>query len=52
MHRELADFLDYCRVERRLAQLTCSALDSTQRYARMNAHDLRGAIKRLHFAGG
>src|SRR5438067_3175237 len=27
MHRELADFLDYCRVERRLAPLTCSAYE-------------------------
>jgi site-specific recombinase XerC len=26
MHRELAHFLDYCRVERRLA-LTCSAYE-------------------------
>jgi site-specific recombinase XerD len=25
VHQELADFLDYCRVERRLAPLTCSA---------------------------
>ena len=25
MHQELADFLDYCRIERRLAPLTCSA---------------------------
>jgi site-specific recombinase XerC len=25
MHRELAGFLEYCRVERRLAPLTCSA---------------------------
>src|SRR5919201_3906386 len=27
MRRELADFLDYCRVERRLAPLTCSAYE-------------------------
>src|SRR5947207_1339199 len=27
MQRELADFLDYCRVERRLAPLTCSAYE-------------------------
>jgi site-specific recombinase XerC len=27
MHQELADFLDYCRVERRLAPLTCSAYE-------------------------
>jgi integrase/recombinase XerC len=27
MYRELADFLDYCRVERRLAPLTCSAYE-------------------------
>ena len=27
MHRELADFLDYCRIERRLAPLTCSAYE-------------------------
>jgi site-specific recombinase XerD len=25
MHQELADFLDYCHIERRLAPLTCSA---------------------------
>jgi site-specific recombinase XerD len=25
MRRELADFLDYCRLERRLASLTCAA---------------------------
>jgi integrase/recombinase XerD len=25
MHQELADFLDYCQIERRLAPLTCSA---------------------------
>jgi site-specific recombinase XerD len=27
MRRELSDFLDYCRVERRLAPLTCSAYE-------------------------
>ncbi len=27
MRRELADFLDYCRVERRLAPMTCSAYE-------------------------
>jgi len=27
MRRELADFLDYCRLERRLAPLTCSAYE-------------------------
>jgi len=27
MHQELADFLDYCRIERRLAPLTCSAYE-------------------------
>ena len=27
MRQELADFLDYCRVERRLAPLTCSAYE-------------------------
>jgi site-specific recombinase XerD len=27
MRRELADFLDYCRIERRLAPLTCSAYE-------------------------
>ena len=27
MHRELTDFLDYCRIERRLAPLTCSAYE-------------------------
>ncbi|MGH2969806.1 MAG: site-specific integrase, partial [Solirubrobacteraceae bacterium] len=27
MHRELADFLAYCRIERRLAPLTCSAYE-------------------------
>jgi site-specific recombinase XerC len=27
MHRELADFLDYCRIERRIAPLTCSAYE-------------------------
>jgi site-specific recombinase XerD len=27
MHQELAAFLDYCRVERRLAPLTCSAYE-------------------------
>jgi site-specific recombinase XerD len=26
-------------------------LDSTQRYTRVTAHELRGAVKRLHFAG-
>jgi site-specific recombinase XerD len=25
-------------------------LDSTQRYTRITAHELRGAVKRLHFA--
>jgi site-specific recombinase XerD len=27
-------------------------LDSTQRYTRVNAHELRGAIKRLRWVGG
>jgi integrase/recombinase XerD len=27
MRQELADFLDYCRIERRLAPLTCSAYE-------------------------
>ena len=27
-------------------------LDSTQRYTRVTAHQLRGAVKRLRFAGG
>jgi site-specific recombinase XerC len=27
MYRELAEFLDYCRLERRLAPLTCSAYE-------------------------
>jgi site-specific recombinase XerD len=27
-------------------------LDSTQRYTRVTAHELRGAVKRLHFASG
>src|SRR5262245_11450585 len=27
MHGELADFLDYCRLERQLAPLTCSAYE-------------------------
>ena len=27
MRRELAEFLDYCRLERRLAPLTCSAYE-------------------------
>jgi site-specific recombinase XerD len=27
MRRELADFLDYCRIEQRLAPLTCSAYE-------------------------
>jgi site-specific recombinase XerD len=26
-------------------------LDSTQRYTRVTAHELRGAVKRLHFVG-
>ncbi len=27
-------------------------LDSTQRYTRVNAHELRGAVKRLRWVGG
>lgn len=27
MHQELADLLDYCRIERRLAPLTCCAYE-------------------------
>jgi hypothetical protein len=50
--QELADFLRFCETERRLAPMTCSAhLDSTQRYTRVNAHELRGAIKRLRWVG-
>jgi site-specific recombinase XerD len=91
MHQELADFLDYCRVGRRLllalfayAGLRRSELlglgwddvdlasellraganlrqiqellghkhlDSTQRYTRVTGHELRGAVKRLRWAG-
>jgi len=109
MHQELADFLNYCRIERRLAPPTCSAYErdvgaclafverqgivtvgevrpadlrrflveesiavavepgayrrraqvllplparerADQRYTRVTAHELRGAVKRLQFA--
>jgi integrase/recombinase XerD len=37
MHQELAEFLDYCRLEGRLAPLTCSAY----------AHDVSACIRLL-----
>jgi site-specific recombinase XerD len=49
MHRELADFLDYCRIERRLAPLTCSAYerDVTACMLFLQANDLTewGAVR-------
>jgi hypothetical protein len=48
--QEPADFPRFCASERRLAPTTCSAY-STQRYTRVNAHELRGAITRLRWVG-
>jgi site-specific recombinase XerD len=58
MRRELADFLDYCRLERRLAPLTCSAyerdvgacLSSLEREGIVTAADVRPADLRRFLA--
>ena len=44
MKEELADFLRFCAVGHK-------HLDSTQRYTRVTAHELRGAVKRLRWVG-